>query len=218
MEDEFGRVRGYRLRKLKKRRQPPPNLEFQNPFPYMSSVEARIYLMLSGMNIPFSWRAFNGSAELFQELLPGFTPEFTLPDYKAVILVLGTYYGTLPGVLDKNALAKAALEADGWRCALLWEADVVRDVRGAVFAELPDLQHPTITGPEYPNIYGVQPNYIANRRQRLLGINMKRTKFIDPERKDKSHDPGHRRPRPIRDRRTRAYEPDRRKNLGPRHH
>jgi len=206
-ENEYGRVRGWRKRSHKKDRRPGPSLAFQNPFPYMSDVEARVYLWLWRQNVPFSWRYFDGEAPNFQELLPGFTPEFTLSEYKLVILILGMYYGQLPGVLDKNALAQATLEYDGWKVVVLWEMDVVRDVNQTMTFAVPELVHPAITGPPKANPLGITPDYVSARRTRLSGVQLRKRKFFDPTMTRDSHDraPDHRRPNRNRDRRTRNY-------------
>lgn len=130
-------------------------LEFTNPYPWMSSTEARVHLALEEAGVPFSWRWFDGESPTFQELLgnQGFQPEFTLREYKAVVMVLGGFWGFLPGVLDKVALAQVALEADGWRVCVLIGTDVDA---GNAMAEMkkviPELG--TIKGPIRPNPYG----------------------------------------------------------------
>lgn len=210
---EFGRVRGWRTRQSRKDLVRLPSLEFVNPYPWMSAVEARIHLVLEHLHVPFSWRYFDGYSPNMTELLPTFTPEFTLSEYNIVILVLGNYYGTLPGVLDMNALAQAALEYDGWTVAVLWEDEVVRDATVAVLNALPVLRAPTISGESKPNPYGLVPDYLSRRRLTLASQALKRRKFFDPERQAKDRYSGNRRsPRRSRDRRTRSFLGEGRKN------
>lgn len=193
LEGESGRVRGWRKRQLHKNIVRTPPIEFWNPFPYMSDLEARVYLWLQDRRIPFSWRYFDGFAPNFTELVPGFTPEFTLSEYKIVILMLGTYYGQLPGVLDKNAMAKATLEYDGWKVAMFWESDITLDTEGTILKELPELRNPAILGWPKANPTGVTPDYISKRREILAGLRMAQRRFFDPKVKPHDRDPGHRR-------------------------
>src|SRR5690606_35314459 len=87
---------------------------FVNPYPWMSSTEARVHLWLEYRQVPFSWRWFDGYSPNLSYLMPDFHPEFTLKEYKVVILVIGTFWGTVPGILDRNALAQVLLEEEGW--------------------------------------------------------------------------------------------------------
>lgn len=130
-------------------------LEFVNPYPWMSSTEARVHLALEEAGVPFSWRWFDGESPTFNQLLvnQGFQPEFTLLEHKAVVMVQGGFWGFLPGVLDKVALAQVALEADGWRVCVLFGTDIDA---GNAWPEMkkviPELG--TIKGPIRPNPYG----------------------------------------------------------------
>jgi len=91
------------------RTQRPRSYQFVNPYPQMSEPEARVFLFLKGLGVPFSWRQFDGKAYApqFSEFMPSFVPEFTLTEYRIVILTIGSYWGTLPGILDNNGLAAA---------------------------------------------------------------------------------------------------------------
>lgn len=151
MAREGGRVRG-EPEKQKNQRSP---LEFTNPYPWMSGIEAMVQLALEEHQVPFSWRWMDAPAPTFIQLLAnqGFQPEFTIKEHKLVILVQGAFFGMLPGVLDKVALAKVALEADGFQVVILWDADI-REV-GAwnlLIKEVPALG--SIKGKERPNPYG----------------------------------------------------------------
>jgi len=152
MAGEGGRARGAQEKRQFKGSN---ELSFSNPYPWMSAVEAMVHLALEAHKVPFSWRFFDGEAPTFQQLLvnTGYQPEFTLREYKLVILVTGGFYGTLPGVLDKTALAQVCLEEDGWKVVNLFDQDI-RTV-GAwnlLLKEMPNLG--SITGPLRPNPYG----------------------------------------------------------------
>lgn len=162
---------------------PPPRylLEFINPYPWMSDPEAMVYLDLERRQVPFSWRYFDGEALNFQYLFKTdrYDPEFTLKEYKAVIIVLGSFFGTIPAVLDKAALAKVALEADGWDVALLYEDDIRKNVAEAIDRELPKLAHPTILGDPRQPPMGV-PDFMEKRREQLRGEALVRKKYLRP--------------------------------------
>lgn len=169
-----------RLRRGKRRiKVTKPNTEFVNPYPWMSSVEAMVHLELERREVPFSWRYFDGESALLSELMPDFTPEFTLREYKAVILVIGLFWGTLPGVLDKNALCKVLLEAEGWTVVTLFEQDIRSDVAGALDRALPQLKNPAIKGKPRPNPYG-QVDLMAARRQQIAAVNAARKQWMKP--------------------------------------
>lgn len=166
---EAGRSRGG-IERQKTQRSP---LTFINPYPWMSSIEAMVHLALEEHKIPFSWRWFDGQAPDFTQLLTnqGFQPEFTLREYNTVIMVEGGYFGTLPGVLDKVALAQVTLEADGWKVIILWDQDI--RTFGAwelLLKAMPNLG--TITGPPRPNPYG-HPDL-------MKGIHTHRNRLVSP--------------------------------------
>lgn len=142
----------------------------------MSSIEAMVHLELERRQVPFSWRYFDGEAVHFKTLMPSFAPEFTLREYKTVILILGEFWGNLPGVLDSNALAATLLEADGWKVVTLWEADIRRDVEALIDKEVPALVGPVIKGDPRPNPYG-KVDLMSQRRANLQGQSLARAKF-----------------------------------------
>lgn len=145
-----------------------PQLKFYNPYPWMSDAEAMVHLELEKRNVPFSWRWFDGDAPNFTELLKGqYYPEFTLKEYRIVIVVQGNYFSTLPGVLDKTALAQVTLQADGWKFYVLWENDIKAGVADLIDRTIPELVHPAIQGPPRPNPYGV-PNFMQTRKRLLV--------------------------------------------------
>lgn len=194
--DRFNKSRQYRNRISHR-------ADFVNPFPWMSAPEAMIQLLLMENSIPFSWRYFNDVSPTLALLLPDYHPEFTLRDYRIVIQIFGTYYGSLPGQLDRDALGAVALQEDGWRIVQLWEGDIYADLQGALYRQAPELRVPTIRGTPYPSPFE-RPNYIETRRKWLTGWNIRRKKFIRHEPGAKERDGNPRRPSRRRDRRTRS--------------
>lgn len=152
--------------------------QFTNPYPQMSEPEARVFLFLKGLGVPFSWRQFDGQAQApqFMAYMPSYVPEFTLSEYKIVILVIGSYWGTLPGILDFALTAQLFLEADGWKVAALNEQEISNDIAKAVFDALPQLNAPTIRGgpKNFPEDY--DKAYNERRRQYARSIGMRRRK------------------------------------------
>ena len=182
-----------RLRARKPRKQRVPggfgrrkHLEFVNPYPWMSSVEAMVHLELERRGIPFSWRHFDGVATTFQYLIPDFQPEFTLKEHRLVILILGEFFGTLPSILEKNALAQVLLEEDGWKCAILNEFDIRERGAEVVLNEAaPVLLRPVAYGQPRVNPHGV-PDFMARRRQQLQNQGLERSQFaLDPDQQKK---------------------------------
>lgn len=159
---EGGRARGDE----KPQRPNLPAVEFINPYPWMSSVEAMVHISLEEHQVPFTWRYFDGVAPDFTALLAnqGYQPEFTLKEYNTVILVQGGFYGTLPGVLDKVALAKVTFEADGWKVIILWDTDIRREgAWNLLVKEMPNIG--SIKGPPHQNPYG-HPDLLARLKLR----------------------------------------------------
>ena len=123
--------------------------KFVNPYPEMSEAEARVFIFLKQLGVPFSWRWFDGDAQAPQYstiVKPYGIPEFTLTEYRMAILVQGAYWGGMPGVLDLSAAIKTWLEADGWKVAVLYDADIINDVQKALLKELPALGFGSIQG------------------------------------------------------------------------
>src|SRR5688572_19288549 len=152
--------------------------KFQNPYPWMSEVEAMVHLELEKRGVPFSWRYFDAIelAPNLALLMPDFAPEFTLKEYKYVILIIGEFFGTLPTVLDRNAFGQVLLEADGWTVAVLFEDEIRDDVGKALDSKLPLLAAAAIKGPVRPNPYGT-PDFMAKRREQLRGQALQRAMF-----------------------------------------
>lgn len=116
-----------------------------------------VHLELERRHIPFSWRYFDAESPLLKELLPDFHPDFTLREYRIVINVSGGFWGNLPGVLDRIAIAKTLLEAEGWKFVNFFEADIRSGVGELIDKELPQLRVPDVTGEFRPNPYGTAP-------------------------------------------------------------
>lgn len=134
----------------------------------MSDPEAMVHLELERREVPFSWRYFDASldeAPHVKELIPDFAPEFTLREYRIVIMVETAFFASLPGVLDRSALAAALLEEDGWKAVILWEADIRKDVEGLLSRTFPALRNPTIKGKPKPNPYGKPSTLFTFRLQ-----------------------------------------------------
>jgi len=144
--------------------------------PWMSEPEAMVHLELERRQVPFSWRYFDGVSPAIAAVMPDFAPEFTLREYKVVILIIGLFFGEIPGVLDKNALAAALLEGDGWKVVNLYETDIRADVSGLLDKEVPVLKNPSVTGKPRPNPFGI-PDFMARRREQLQGQGLSRAKF-----------------------------------------
>lgn len=168
------------------------NFGFINPYPHMASAEAMVHLELERRHIPFSWRYFDGESPWLQELLPDFAPEFTLREQKLVIIVVGAYFGTLPGVLDRTALAQAALEEDGWKVASLFAYDIERDGASLTLdRRIPELMKPVATGEPRKSPYD-PPTYFEELRKRIGALALLRSRFAqkDPESPKKDNEDG----------------------------
>lgn len=188
--DDFGRIR--RPRKVLRQRQ--VDTSFVNPYPQMSGVEARVHLELERRFVPFSWRYFDGDSPSLKFLMPDYQPEFTLREYRVVIIVLGNFVTHVPGLLDRNALAATLLEQDGWKVALWWEGDIRQDVISLMDRDLPMLRAPVVTGPPRNNPFGT-PDMMARRREALArsAARRRRTFFERKARPLSERDPEHRR-------------------------
>lgn len=159
------------------------NVEFVNPFPQMSEPEARVYLYLLSLGIPFSWRNFDGDslAPTFAVLAkPFITPEFTLTEYKVVIMVLGQYWGGLPAVANTTSLAEVSLEADGWKVAVLMEDEIKRDVERAIYEKLPGVNFGSIKGEPKTQVTSYDKFYVQRRAEYARAASFKRRKFFEP--------------------------------------
>lgn len=128
--------------------------DFVNPYPWMPSTDARVFLELQHRRIPFAYRYFNAVNPYIKQLIPDWAPEFTLRDLKIVIIVQGAFFGNIPGVIQKNVLAKTILETEGWKVLFWFEYDIVSRLN-QLFEQEPKLANPPVHGGEYTNPYGI---------------------------------------------------------------
>lgn len=177
--------------------------DFANPYSWESNDEARVQLELESRHVPFAYRWFPDKPPTLKMLIPDYHPEFTLQEYKIVISILGGFFGQLPGVIDRVALAGAALEHDGWK-QIVWQSNEIKTqgVHALMERDLPELRRPTITGAERVSPYG-HPLTMETRRKFLRGLALlkklftpktveaangsgtrTRRKFLHPERSD----------------------------------
>lgn len=181
VDSSSNRRRGQKKRKAIINRQIAGLFDFVNPFPWMSEPEAMVQLELMERYVPFSWRYFDGESANLALLMPDFAPEFTLREYKIVILIIGEFFGTLPSIIDVNALAQTLLEADGWKVVALTEREIRQGVSKVFEDKLPELSNPSYRGGQRPNPFGV-PTFMASRRAQLAGQGIERSVFRqDPE-------------------------------------
>lgn len=155
------------------------HIEFINPFSYESSPEARVQMELEARGVRFAYRYFAGgdSAVTIKKLIPDFAPEFTLPDYKVVIMIVGDFFGRLPGVLDKQGLEATLLHHDGWKAVVWSQYEIVNDGAAVLMhRDLPILDRPKLTGTEIPSPYG-HPMTLETRRQYLRGLGLLKKLF-----------------------------------------
>lgn len=174
LNDGAGRIRveGDASRRLN------ADIRFNNPYPWMSGIEARVYIELENHNIPFSWRYFDGASPTFTELLgtSGYQPEFTILELKTIVLVQGSFWGTLSGTLDRVALAAAAFQLDGWNVVTLWETDILAfGAWNLLVSNVPGIA--TLRGPKRPNPYDT-PETRAQRIRRTYILRQPHGKII----------------------------------------
>lgn len=164
------------------------NLHFVNPFPQMSEPEARVYLFLVGLGVPFSWRYFDGDAiapNFVTYVKPYYVPEFTLTEYKVVIMVTSQYWGglsssSLPGIVHMDSFAAAALEEDGWKVAMLNDFEIKNDVQKAVFNALPGVSFGSIKGESKTPVSSYDKAYIQRRREFASTLSFRKRIFFQP--------------------------------------
>lgn len=191
---------------------------FINPYPHMADAEAMVHLELEHRHIPFSWRYFDGESPWLAELLPDYAPEFTLREHKLVIIVVGSYFGTLPSVLDRTALAQAALEEDGWKVVSLYAFDIERDgAKVTLDKQVPELSRPVARGERRDSPYD-PPTYFEELRERISALALRRSRFAftdpEPNKKESSNGAQSRRARPGREPRRSRNSGRRRRRTG----
>lgn len=156
----------------------------------MSDAEAMVHLELEERRIPFSWRYFDGQAPLLKELIPDYAPEFTLREHRLVIVIVGEYFGSIPSVIDRAALAQAALEMDGWKVVSLFATDIQRDGPVVVLdRQCPELRRTTIRGGKRKSPYD-PPTYFEGLRRNSSALALRRSKFaLEEEQREKQEQP-----------------------------
>lgn len=158
---------------------PQTQQTFVNPYSYESSPEARVQLELEARQIRFAYRYFADSTTALRihKMVPDFAPEFTLPDYKVVIMIEGDFFGSLPGVLDKLALESVLLQADGWKAVVWAQSEIMVDGVGTLMhRDLPQMDIPAFRGAEIPSPYG-RPSTWDTKRAYLRGLALLRKLF-----------------------------------------
>lgn len=174
---DVGRERNSRRRKHRA----SYRVEFLNPYPWMSAIEARVALYLESKELPYTYRYFDGDSPHLRFLMPDYHPEFTLREYKVVIVVLGNYFSQLPGILDRQALAQTLLEQDGWKFVALFESEILTALPETLEGKVPEFVTPAITGAKRPSPFGL-PEWNARRKAWLGALALKRkTRYLDPD-------------------------------------
>lgn len=181
MQTTYGSVVGGRKRFSRQRKNlTRQSLQWVNPYPWMSAPEAKVHLWLESQGLPFSWRWFDGESPNLAYVMADFHPEFTLREYKVIILILGSFWGTQPGVLDKNALAEVLLAEEGWTVVSLWQDEIDADLTAAILRQAPALGNPTIKGAPRTHPLGV-PDLMARRRSNSSSFLRRRFTRSDAE-------------------------------------
>lgn len=195
-------------------------VDFVNPWPWMPSTDARVKLRLDQARIPYAYRYFPQPSPQLRELLPGWAPEFVLPQLRLVIIVQGDFFGRLPTVVSQISVAQTVLAAEGWK-VLVWQELDVRTRLDQLFAEEPKLASPPVRGGEIPNPYQASlmklldrfrlmqqktPRFLAANSivrervgRRTSGVVAGRS-GVGPRRRDRRYEPGGSRFRPQRKR------------------
>jgi hypothetical protein len=149
------------------------NIELPNPFAYMNSVQAQIALYLEDKGVAFAFEYFadNGECKTLHKLIPAYFPDFCIPAYKLCIMIEGNFSGTLPAVVNSDALAEVLLHKDGWK-GVIWTSDEVIHigVPTLIQQDAPALVAPTILGPPIQNPYAAaQVTYADKKRKHASG-------------------------------------------------
>jgi hypothetical protein len=92
--------------------------------PQLPWVDAYVWIALTQRGVPFHYRYFSGVSPMLRELMPDWAPEFTITKAKVVIILLGAFWGNIPSVIDRTALASAILKSEGWTVYVVHEFDV----------------------------------------------------------------------------------------------
>lgn len=87
-----------------------------------SSIEKMVMAELARRNVYFIFRSQQNTIGGFVD--PKWEADFLLPQHKIWIEVQGSYFHSLPGMIEQDSLRYAALEMAGWKPVFLWEFDI----------------------------------------------------------------------------------------------
>ena len=87
-----------------------------------SSIEKMVMAELARRGVYFIYR--NQVNDLGGFVDPKWEADFYLPHHKIWIEVQGSYFHSLPGQIEQDALRYAAIEMAGWKPVFLWEFDI----------------------------------------------------------------------------------------------
>lgn len=116
---------------LRSKRKPKEDRTFKvykpwwtDPFPWIvgSSIEKMVMAELDRRGVYFIFRAQTND-------LGGFVPptqeaDFLLPHHKIWIEVQGSYWHSLPGMIEDDSMRFAEIQMAGWTPLFLWEFDI----------------------------------------------------------------------------------------------
>lgn len=87
-----------------------------------SSIEKMVLAELARRQVFFIFRAQKNDLGGFVD--PNWEADFLLPQHKIWIEVQGSYWHSLPGQIENDALRYASIEMAGWKPHFLWEWDI----------------------------------------------------------------------------------------------
>lgn len=87
-----------------------------------TSIEKMVMAELARRGVFFIYRSQTNDLGGFVE--PDWEADFLLPHHKIWIEVQGSYFHSLPGQIETDALRAAAIEMAGWTPLFLWEYDI----------------------------------------------------------------------------------------------
>lgn len=87
-----------------------------------SSIEKMVMAELVRRGIFFIFRAQSNTLGGFVD--PTWEADFLVPQHRIWIEVQGSYFHSLPGQIENDALRYAAIEMAGWRPLFWWEFDI----------------------------------------------------------------------------------------------
>lgn len=96
-------------------------------------VRRGIYFEHTPQTNPLPWFGWMISEKNSQN----WEPDFLLPQYKIWVEIQGSYFHTLPGQVETDALRFAYIEAVGWKPIFWWEEDI-RNRLQDLFNQVPE--------------------------------------------------------------------------------